>query len=171
MRHRKAGRRLSRTTSHRESMLRNMVTSLFTHERIKTTDAKAKELRCVAEEMITLAKRGDLHARRQALAVIRDKKTVKKLFEDLRGRFVDRVGGYTCITKIGVRAGDAAPISLVELVAGDVKGEKAQAKKGKAKGPAKKTRTTKPPVAKSEGAKKTRKKKEDAEQKTEAPSS
>jgi large subunit ribosomal protein L17 len=93
-----------------------MVTSLFEHGRIQTTDAKAKELRRWADRMVTLAKRGDLHARRQALAVMRDKTVVHKLFEEVADRFGDRVGGYTNVVKIGRRRGDAAPISLVELV-------------------------------------------------------
>lgn len=130
MRHRKAGRRLSRTTAHREAMLRNMVTSLFAHERITTTDAKAKELRGVADEMITLAKRGDMHARRQALAVFRDKKVVKKLFDEMRERFINREGGYTRIVKMGMRLGDAAPISLIEIVKSPEE-EKAATKKAK----------------------------------------
>ncbi|MFH1147644.1 MAG: 50S ribosomal protein L17 [Pseudomonadota bacterium] len=130
MRHRKAGRRLSRTTAHREAMLRNMVTSLFAHERIRTTDAKAKELRGVADKMVTLAKRGDMHARRQALAVFRDRKVVKKLFDEMRERFVNRDGGYTRIVKVGMRLGDAAPISLVEIVKSPEE-EKAARKKTK----------------------------------------
>ena len=98
-------------------MFRNMVTSLFEHGRIRTTDAKAKELRRWADHMITLAKRGDLHARRQALAVMKDKTVVHKLFENVVDRFGDRTGGYTNVIKVGRRRGDAAPISLVELVA------------------------------------------------------
>jgi large subunit ribosomal protein L17 len=112
MRHRKAGKKLNRTGSHRNAMFRNMVTSLFEHGRIQTTDAKAKELRRWADRMVTLAKRGDLHARRQALAVMRDKTVVHKLFEEVADRFGDRVGGYTNVVKIGRRRGDAAPISL-----------------------------------------------------------
>ena len=172
MRHRKAGIRLSRTTAHREAMLRNMVTSLFMHEKIKTTDAKAKVLRSVAEKMITLAKRGDIHARRQALAVIRDNGIVKKLFEDLRKHFVDRPGGYTRITKIGMRHGDAAPISFIELVTG-AEGEKSRSKKGKGKTAAKKrVASTKATSVKSKGTekKKTVKKKETAEEKVKAES-
>jgi large subunit ribosomal protein L17 len=107
-----------------------MVTSLFEHGRIQTTDAKAKELRRWADRMVTLAKRGDLHARRQALAVMRDKTVVHKLFEEATDRFGDRVGGYTNIVKIGRRRGDAAPISLVELVKPK---EKKEDKKKKAK--------------------------------------
>ena len=173
MRHRKAGIRLSRTTAHREAMVRNMVTSLFMHEKIKTTDAKAKVLRRVAEQMITLAKRGDIHARRQALAVIRDNGIVKKLFEDLRKHFVDRPGGYTRITKIGMRHGDAAPISFIELVTGAAEGEKSRGKKGKGKTAAKKRiASTKATSVKPKGTekKKTVKKKETTEEKVKAES-
>lgn len=116
MRHRKSGVKLSRTSSHRSAMFRNMVTSLFKHECINTTDAKAKELRKWADSMITLAKRGDLHARRQALAVIKEKDVVHKLFDEAPERFASISGGYTRITKIGLRAGDAASMSMVELV-------------------------------------------------------
>jgi large subunit ribosomal protein L17 len=116
MRHRKAGRKLGRTTSHRKAMLRNMVTSFLEHEKIVTTDMKAKELRRVAEKMITLGKRGSLHARRQALSIIRDRTVVKKLFEELSPRYSERAGGYTRIIKIGHRVGDNAPMSVIELV-------------------------------------------------------
>ncbi|RLB96695.1 MAG: 50S ribosomal protein L17 [Deltaproteobacteria bacterium] len=116
MRHQKAGKKLNRTESHRSAMFRNMVTSLFAYGRVRTTNAKAKELRRWADRMITLAKRGDLHARRQAMAVIRDKNVVHKLFEDAPGRFGDREGGYTHVAMIGRRLGDGAPMSLVELV-------------------------------------------------------
>ncbi len=116
MRHRKAGRRLGRTTSHRKAMVRNMVTSLLDHERIVTTVPKAKEVRRVAEKMITLGKRGDLHARRQALAVIRDKRVVAKLFSELAEQYRARPGGYTRIVRTGHRAGDAAPMAILELV-------------------------------------------------------
>ena len=116
MRHRKSGNRLSRTTSHRQAMVRNMVTSLLEHERIVTTTPKAKEIRKVADRMITLAKRGDLHARRQALSVIRDKKVVAKLFDELKEEYMDRNGGYTRIIRTGNRLGDAAPMAIIELV-------------------------------------------------------
>ena len=116
MRHRKAGRKLGRTTSHRKAMLRNMVTSFLEHEKIVTTDAKAKEMRKVAEKMITLGKKNSLHARRQALSFIRDRAVVKKLFEELSPRYSKRAGGYSRIVKIGHRAGDNAPMSVVELV-------------------------------------------------------
>ena len=97
-------------------MLRNMVTSLLEHEQIETTDAKAKEVRRVADRMITLGKRGDLHARRQAVAVIRDRAIVAKVFDDLASRYQKRPGGYTRVLKSRVRVGDAAPLSIVELV-------------------------------------------------------
>lgn len=116
MRHRKAGRRLNRTTPHRQAMFRNMVTSLLEHERIVTTTPKAKEVRRLADKMITLAKRGDLHARRQALAVIRDSSVVAKLFGPLKDEYMDRQGGYTRIVQTGQRVGDAAPMAILELV-------------------------------------------------------
>ena len=116
MRHRKSGRKLSRTSSHRKALMRNMVTSLLDHERIETTDAKAKELRGLADRMITLGKRGDLHARRQALSVIRSKAVTAKLFDELAERFRGRPGGYTRVIKLGNRVGDAAPVSIIELV-------------------------------------------------------
>lgn len=116
MRHNKSGRRLGRTTSHRIAMFRNMVTSLLAQERIITTDAKAKELRSVAEKMITLGKRGDLHAHRQAASFIREKAVVTKLFNTIAPRYKERQGGYTRIIKLGPRAGDAAPMSVIELV-------------------------------------------------------
>jgi len=116
MRHNKSGRRLGRTTSHREAMFRNMVTSLFLHEKIRTTDAKAKEIRPIAEKLITLGKRGDLHAIRQAAAYIRDKKVVTKLFEAIAPRYNERQGGYTRIIKLGIRQGDTSSVSLIELV-------------------------------------------------------
>lgn len=116
MRHRKAGRRLGRTTSHRKAMVRNMVTSLLDQERIVTTTPKAKEIRKVADKMITLAKRGDLHARRQALSFIQDKSVVAKLFEELGPEYQERPGGYTRIIQTGNRLGDAAPMAILELV-------------------------------------------------------
>ena len=115
MRHRKQGRKLGRVASHRQAMLRNMVTSLFKHGRIQTTEAKAKELRHLADKMVSLSKRGDLHARRQALAVLRDKKVVKKLFDEIGKRYQEVKGGYTRIIKLGVRRGDNAPTALIEL--------------------------------------------------------
>jgi large subunit ribosomal protein L17 len=116
MRHRQSGKRLGRNTSHRKAMLRNMVTSLLEHEKITTTDVRAKELRPVAEKLITLAKRGDLHARRLASEVVRDRKTVAKLFERIAPRYADRPGGYTRIIKLGHRLGDNAALSMITLV-------------------------------------------------------
>jgi large subunit ribosomal protein L17 len=116
MRHRKAGRRLGRTTSHRLAMVRNMVTSVIEHERIVTTTIKAKEVRKVVDKMITLAKRGGLHARRQALSFMMDKKVVAKLFDSLKDEYMDRSGGYTRIIQTGQRIGDAAPMAILELV-------------------------------------------------------
>ena len=116
MRHRKARLKLNRTSSHRKAMFRNMVTSLFKHERIRTTDVKAKELRRWADNLITLAKRGDLHARRQALSIVREKDVVYKLFEEASEKYGAVSGGYTRIVKLGRRPGDAAPISMVELI-------------------------------------------------------
>lgn len=116
MRHKKSGRKLGRNSSHREAMFRNMVTSLFEHERIVTTTEKAKEIGPIAEKMITLAKRGDLHARRQAYSYIRSQEIVAKLFDEIGGMFADRNGGYTRIIKTGVRQGDAASMAIIELV-------------------------------------------------------
>ncbi|MFT5442014.1 MAG: large subunit ribosomal protein L17 [Myxococcota bacterium] len=116
MRHRKGGTVLGRSSSHRKAMFRNMVTSLLEHEQIQTTDAKAKEVRRWADKMITLGKRGDLHARRMALRTVRSKEVAAKLFDELADRYKDRPGGYTRITKLGNRNGDAAPVSVIELV-------------------------------------------------------
>lgn len=146
MRHLKSGRKLGRTTAHRRALLRNLVTSLLEHERIKTTDAKAKELRSVADRMITLGKRGDLHARRQALAYIKSKDVVAKLFSELAERFQDRQGGYTRIVKIGFRAGDAARMSIIELVKDEAK-PKAK-KRARKKAAAKKAKKEEPKAAK-----------------------
>ncbi|MBW2620918.1 MAG: 50S ribosomal protein L17 [Deltaproteobacteria bacterium] len=132
MRHRKAGLKLNRTSSHRTAMFRNMVTSLFKHERIRTTDVKAKELRRWADNLITLAKRGDVHARRQALSIIREKKVVYKLFAEAVERYGSVSGGYTRIVKLGRRPGDAAPISLIELIYSE-EGKKKKKKEKKAK--------------------------------------
>lgn len=128
MRHLKAGRRLSRTTEHRQAMLRTLITQLFEHEQVQTTQAKAKEARQWAEKMITLAKRGDLAARRQALRVIRTKKAMAKLFGELKQRYQDRPGGYTRIIPLGFRVGDGAPLTLLELVGRPEKLPKAKKK-------------------------------------------
>ena len=128
MRHRKRSRRLVSKWEHRQALMRNLLNSLFVHERITTTLAKAKELRRVADKMITLAKRGDLHARRQALAVLQNKELVRKLFKEAQERFGDRQGGYTRIVRVGPRRGDAAMMAIVELVA-----EKLEHKRSKKK--------------------------------------
>ena len=116
MRHRKKGRKLSRTASHKKATMRNMATSLFRHERIETTTAKAKELRPYAERLITLARRGDVHSRRLAATKIQDREVLGKLFEEIAPRYVERPGGYTRVLKLGSRKGDAAEMSLIELV-------------------------------------------------------
>lgn len=119
MRHRKSGVKLNRTSSHRQAMFRNMVTSLLKYDRITTTDAKAKELRRWADHIVTLAKRGDLHARRLAMSIVREKDVVHKIFEAAPERFGAINGGYTRIIKIGRRPGDAAAMTVVELVSTD----------------------------------------------------
>ncbi len=129
MRHQKAGLKLNRTSSHRNAMFRNMVTSLFKYDRIRTTDKKAKGLRRWADNLVTLAKRGDLHARRQALAIVREKDVVHKLFEEAQDRFGAKSGGYTRIVRLGRRPGDAAPVSLIELVAAQPEKKKKTRKK------------------------------------------
>ena len=111
-----AYRKLGRDSSARKALLRGIVTSLFRYERIETTEAKAKELRKVADKMLTLAKRGDLHARRQVMAYMMDEDVVKKLFDEVAPKYKDRQGGYTRIIKAGVRQGDAAPMVIIELV-------------------------------------------------------
>ncbi len=116
MRHRKVGRRLSRTASHRKAMLRNMATSLFRHDGVVTTVAKAKELRPFAERLITLARRGDLHARRQVERYIKDRAVSGRLFGEIGARFADRQGGYTRIIKLGHRSGDGAELARIELL-------------------------------------------------------
>lgn len=125
MRHRKAGKHLNRTSSHRQAMFRNMAGSLFRHELIKTTLPKAKELRRVAEPLITLAKEDNTSRRRLAFARLRDKEIVTKLFEELGPRYKERPGGYVRILKCGHRAGDAAPMAYVELVGRPQEGEEA----------------------------------------------
>ncbi len=144
MRHRKAGNPLGRNPSHRRAMLRNMVTSLLKYEQIETTDAKAKSLRPIAEKMISLAKRGDLHARRQALAYMKDKAVTHRLFDELKDRYLDRQGGYVRIVKKGIRKGDGAPISVIQLLPVDEqeKSDKKKTKKSKVtKGPKEDTNT------------------------------
>jgi len=132
MRHRKAGVKLNRTGSHRNAMFRNMVTSLLKYDRIRTTDAKAKELRRWADHLVTLAKRGDLHARRQALSIVREKQVVYKLFDEAAERFGNTSGGYTRIVKLGRRPGDAAAMSMIELIGMVSTSKKDKKKKQKA---------------------------------------
>ncbi|MFQ5896129.1 MAG: 50S ribosomal protein L17 [Nitrospinota bacterium] len=134
MRHLRAGKKLGRDTKHRQALRRNLVTSLLAHERIRTTEAKAKEVRRHAERAITLGKRGGLHARRLALRVLRDPAVAKKLFEVIAPRFADRPGGYTRIVKLPLRPGDSAPMAYLELVERDLsieqrKRERAQKRK------------------------------------------
>ena len=117
MRHRAKGRQLSRTSTHRRAMLNNMATSLFEHGRVVTTEAKAKELRPFAEKPITLARRGDLHARRLVQRKIKDRETLSRLFSEIGPRFAARPGGYTRILKLGHREGDGADIARIELLA------------------------------------------------------
>ena len=119
MRHRQAGRKLNRTSSHRKAMFSNMAVSLITHEQIKTTLPKAKDLRPIVEKLVTLGKRGGLHAKRQALSSLRNMQTVDKLFTTLAERYAKRPGGYTRVLKAGFRYGDAAPMAVIELVERD----------------------------------------------------
>ncbi len=120
MRHRISGRKLNRTSSHRKAMFANMTASLLLHEQIKTTKPKAKELRVFVDKMISLGKRGDLHARRQALSFLNDEGVVTKLFDTLANRYKDRQGGYSRVLAAGYRYGDAAPLAFIELVDRDV---------------------------------------------------
>ncbi len=119
MRHGKRGRKLGRTASHKKAMLNNMATSLFDNGKVRTTLPKAKELRGVAERLISFAKRGDLHARRQVLRRIQNKVVLTKLFEEIGPSFADRSGGYTRILKLGPRRGDSSELCLIELVVDD----------------------------------------------------
>ena len=116
MRHRVSGRKLNRTSSHRKAMFANMAAALIKHEQIRTTLPKAKDLRGVTDRLITLGKRGDLHARRQALAVLKDRAITEKLFGALAERYASRRGGYTRVLRAGFRYGDSAPMAVIELV-------------------------------------------------------
>lgn len=116
MRHRVAGRKLGRSSAHRKALFRNLVTELLRHEQIRTTEAKAKAIRPQAEQLITLAKRGDLHARRLAARDVQDPEILRKLFDEIAERYEYREGGYTRIYKLGLRKGDAAPVVLISLV-------------------------------------------------------
>lgn len=116
MRHKVAGNKLSRSTAHRRALYRNLVTDLLRYEKIVTTDAKAKEARSIAEKMITLGKQGTLHARRQALTFLNDKTVVEKVFTEIAPRYTGRSGGYTRMVKLGIRLGDGASMTQIELV-------------------------------------------------------
>ena len=116
MRHRVAGRKLGRNSAQRKALFRNLTTELFRHEQIRTTEAKAKAIRPYAERLITLAKRGDLHARRLAAREVQDPEVLRKLFDELAERYEDREGGYTRIYRLGPRRGDAAPMAIISLV-------------------------------------------------------
>ncbi len=169
MRHLKAGRILGRTSAHRKALFRNLVTALITRERIRTTLAKAKELRSKAEKTITLGKKGTLHARRLAFRTVQEKEALKKLFGPIAERFATRNGGYTRIIKIGNRKGDSAPMAFIELVEGPEEkapekpakgkakaqktGEKKPAKKAEPKAKAETTKSEKPPTKKAEANK------------------
>ena len=132
MRHRVSGRKLGRTTSHRRAMFRNQLASLIEHERIRTTLHKAKELRPLAEKMVTQGKRDSLHARRLVRRWVDDRSLIRKLFDDIAPRFAERPGGYTRIIKLGPRLGDAAEMAILELVEeGEVKVEEPKKAKGK----------------------------------------
>jgi large subunit ribosomal protein L17 len=145
MRHQKKTLKLGLTAAHRKALLANQVCSLIEHQRIKTTLAKAKAVRPLAEKMVTLGKRGSLHARRTALAVLRQKSAVKKLFEDIAPRSADRNGGYTRIVKLGARKSDSAPVAFIEWVdAPRVAEEPAPEEKGK------KSKAAKAPAVESE---------------------
>lgn len=108
--------KLGRTTAHRRALFRNLVTSLFTKDRIETTEAKAKEVQPIAERLVTLAKRGDLHARRQVAHYLMDEDAVKRLFDTIAPRYTDKPGGYTRVVRVGTRKGDAAPMAILELI-------------------------------------------------------
>lgn len=146
MRHRKAGFKLGRVTAHRWALFRNLLTALFQHERITTTEAKAKAVRALADQMVTLAKRESLHARRQVLRMIPDADVVKKLFDSVAARYAERHGGYTRIIKVGPRPGDNAPLVLLELV------DRPETPKDERKGKGKEKKAARAPKGKKEKA-------------------
>jgi large subunit ribosomal protein L17 len=146
MRHLKSGRQLSRNSSHRWALMRNLITALLREEKIRTTDPKAKELRRWVDRVITLGKQGTLHARRQVLSIVQDKAVVRKLFDTIGPRFKDRPGGYTRIVKVGIRRGDAAQMSVIELVASE------NAKEGAAGGGRRRRRARRQQAEKQEAA-------------------
>jgi large subunit ribosomal protein L17 len=133
MRHKKAGRKFSRTPAHRKAMFRSMLTSLFRHEKIMTTDAKARELKRLADQMITLGKKGGLHAIRAVATVINDPEVVRKVFKEIAPRFTERKGGYTRAVKVGQRRGDGAEVTIVEILEGTKVAAKKEAREPKAK--------------------------------------
>ena len=141
MRHMNQGRKLNRTSAHRKALFRNLVLALLKHERIKTTDAKAKELRHFADRMVTLGKRGDLAARRLAFNFMQSRDAVKKLFDEIAPRFKERNGGYTRVVKFGFRRGDAASLSIIEFTGVS---EKAEAKKARKKRAQRRDRAAEP---------------------------
>jgi large subunit ribosomal protein L17 len=141
MRHMNQGRKLNRTSAHRKALFRNLVLALLKHERIKTTDAKAKELRHFADRMVTLGKRGDLAARRLAFNFMQSRDAVKKLFDEIAPRFKERNGGYTRVVKFGFRRGDAAPLSIIEFTGVS---EKTEAKKPRKKHAQRRDRAAEP---------------------------
>lgn len=145
MRHLKSGRQLSRNSSHRWALMRNLITALLREEKIQTTDPKAKELRRWVDRVITLGKQGTLHARRQVLSIVQDKAVVRKLFDTIGPRFKDRPGGYTRIIKLGIRRGDAAQMAVIELVG-------AEGEKEAGGGSKKRRRTRRPQTEKQEAA-------------------
>lgn len=170
MRHRVSGRKLSRHTKHRELMFRNMLVSLLQHERIRTTLAKGKELRILADKIITLAKKNTLHARRLAFARLRNETVVKKLFDEIAPKMKDREGGYTRIYKMGWRQGDGAPLSLVELVSYSPVEEKKKSTVEKAKEVLGKVTPKKKEKKAEEKGKEKKVKKEEKEKQKEKPS-
>lgn len=170
MRHRNSGRRLGRVSSHRKALMRTLATQFFENEKLVTTVPKAKELRPYAEKIISIAKKETLHARRQALAKLRKRSVVEKLFSDLAPRFADRNGGYCRIVRLGVRKGDAAETALIELIGSEYKPETKAAKGGKkAKAAGKDKKETKPAVAEKKGSKKAEEKPEKAAKTTKKP--
>ncbi|MFO8165565.1 MAG: 50S ribosomal protein L17 [Desulfatiglandales bacterium] len=166
MRHRKAGKKLGRDSAHRRAVLRNLATSLFRYEEISTTHAKAKALRPIAEKMITLAKRGDLHARRQALSYIMDKSVAHKLFDQMKDRLSDHQGGCIRILKTGNRIGDNAPLAIITVLLKDEAKKSGQTAKKEVKG---KKKTTRKPSDKNRASKPKTKVSEDKKEKVENP--
>jgi len=164
MRHGKKTKKLSRTKSHRKAMLANMAASLFLYHVIKTTEAKAKEVKKLADKLITLAKKGNLHAHRQVYDVIKDRKLVKKLFDEIAPKLMDREGGYTRVLKLGTRRGDGASLSVVKLLVEKPASEEKEGKKEKHK---KETKPKKEVEAKAEKKKKIKEEPKEVEKEAE----